>query len=49
MVTHPTTGQRQFKYFSRKAIDYTHLYGAHKHTGSLTPRIVGHINHEIEE
>ncbi len=73
MATHPKTGQRSFKYFSRKSISYGYLvsstralnqhtvklssltralllqYGEHAKIGSLTPRIVNHINKDIKE
>ncbi|GAA6059368.1 hypothetical protein JCM10212_003266 [Sporobolomyces blumeae] len=38
-----------FKYYSRKAKDYTYLYGSDKTAGSLTPFIVDLISDEVED
>lgn len=44
-----TTGDVDFKYFSRRGKDYTYLYGKDQHSGSLTPAIYDKFAEGIEE
>lgn len=40
---------KQFKYFSRKAKEYTYLYGENASTGSLTPCLGDAIHEDVED